>query len=455
MEYGFTFLTTYQKKTSFIVAICSCFVYGYLAYFTTRSDFFELIFLVFCAFILTYILVEKSQFKFYQLVGLAILYRLLFILSIPNLSQDFFRFFWDGQLVLNGINPYLENVNFYFTNAVENNIHQAKILRDGMGNLNASHYSNYPPISQCIYAISAWFAKESILLFIIALRLILISFDIIFILFARKILLFFNKNPNQVFWYALCPLSILEISGNLHLEGVMISLFIVSFYYLIKHKYILSALLLSLSISTKLLSLIFIPVLIFYLLKINKKPKNYKITLTYIFWLSLFLIIQFSFFYNSTFINNFSETIGLWFGKFEFNASIFYVVRWIGYQLIGWNVIQTYSLVMPVIAIVCFGFIIYLSKSNLFNLLETFMWMLILYFLLSTTVHPWYILFPLALSVFTKYNAVFLWSLLVVLSYYAYTNENVKESTWLLIIEYSLFVIYMFYELRMKSKKTD
>ena len=435
-------------------AITGCFLYGYIAYFTVRSEFFQLISLSVFAFIITYILIEKSQLKFNQLLILALVYRLIFLLASPNLSQDFFRFFWDGQLVLQGINPYVENVNYYFDNNLTHLIYNASELRQGMGELNARHYSNYPPMSQFIYAISAWFAKDSIYGFIIALRLILISFDLLFIFFAKKILEAFQKEPRILFWYVLNPLCILEITGNLHLEGVMISLFIMGFYFMMKHKFTFSALCLSLSITTKLMSLIFIPILIKYFLVKLKTPKSYKSILVYGFWLFSFLLIQFAFFYNPTFINNFAETLSLWFGKFEFNASIFYIVRWIGYEIVGWNIIQTYGVYMPVAFVIIFLASMFITKATLTKILELLMWMFVIYYLLSTTVHPWYILFPLALSVFTNYKFVILWSVLILTSYYAYTITEVKESELFLILEYGVVLLYMAYEI-LKQKKPD
>ena len=453
MKIGIFSKPHFLSRAILVFALVACFIYGYIAYFTIRTEFFKFILLSGIAFITTYVLIEKSQLKFNQLFLLAIFYRLIFLLSLPNLSQDFFRFFWDGQLVLQGINPYLETVNYYFSQNLDYKIQQADILRKGMGDLNASHYSNYPPMSQFIYAISAWFANDSIYGFIIAIRLILISFDLLFVLFAKKILAFFNKDPKALFWYILNPLCIIEITGNLHLEGVMIALFVVAFFFMLRQRYIHSAFLFSLSITTKLMSLIFVPVLLKYFYKNNRFSLNFKTILNYGFWLVLFLFIQFALFYNSTFYQNFSQTISLWFGKFEFNASIYYVVRWIGYKTIGWNIIQTYSQIMPLFSILCFIIILYKRKASPDQLLESFMWMLTIYYLLSTTIHPWYILFPLALSVFTRYNFVYLWSFLTLLSYYSYKISEVKESYWILILEYGLIIIYMFYELRKPLNK--
>ncbi|RRO19649.1 mannosyltransferase [Flavobacteriaceae bacterium 14752] len=432
----------FSYNTVIVLAIIGSLSYGFLTYFTVRSDFFQLILLTAISFLVTYVVIEKSKLSFNHLLYLALIYRLIFIWAIPNLSQDFFRFFWDGQLILQGINPFIENVNYYFNEGLDQNITQADILLQGMGELNASHYSNYPPTSQFIYAVSAWLAKNSIMGFIISLRLILISFDILFVFFAKKLLIHFNKNPKNLFWYILNPLCLIEVTGNLHLEGVMISLFIIGFYFLIKNQKILSALFLSLSISTKLLSLIFLPITLKYFLKTYKFKRASKGIFYFGFWLLLFLAIQFAFFYDEKFISNFTESVGLWFGKFEFNASIFYVVRWFGYQHTGWNIIQTYGKIMPIISIILFLILLLKFKTSPVKMLECFMWMLTVYFLLSTTVHPWYILFPLALSVFNTYKYVYVWSFVVIFSYFSYKiSGDVFESTWLLAIEYGILLM--------------
>jgi hypothetical protein len=41
------------------------------------------------------------------LIGAALLFRLLLLFAVPALSDDFYRFLWDGRLSLEGINPFL------------------------------------------------------------------------------------------------------------------------------------------------------------------------------------------------------------------------------------------------------------------------------------------------------------------------------------------------------------
>jgi hypothetical protein len=430
-----------------LLAVLLCMLYGVLAYFTVRSEFVMFIVLSGFAFLITFIIIEKSAFSFKQLLILSILYRLIFLLATPQLSQDFFRFFWDGQLLLNNVNPYLQTVEHYFTAENSFHIYQSETLKLGMGELNASNYSNYPPFSQFLYAIAAWFAQDSIQVFIVVLRLLLIGFDLLFIYAARKLLIHFKANPKRLFWYSLNPLCILEITGNLHLEGVMISLFVVGFYLLLKQKHLQSAALISLSVGTKLLSVLSIPLILRYLFQKNTSPKNYKSMFSFGVWFLVVLSLQFIYFFNSEFISNFSTTIGLWFGKFEFNASIFYLLRWVGFQTYGYNIIQSYGFWMPVVSILFFMILIFQSKTTPLKVMLNFLWMLTVYFLLSTTVHPWYILFPLALSVFTKYNYVILWSFLALLSYSAYRNEQFNESSSILFLEYGGLLVFILFEL--------
>jgi hypothetical protein len=75
---------------------------------------------------------------------------------------------------------------------------------------------------------------------------------------------------------------------------------------------------------------------------------------------------------------------------------------------------------------------------------------LISHYLLSTTVHPWYIINILIFAVLSgMYITGICWSFLVFLSYYAYGNPGFDENSFLLTFEYAAVVLSLILELRL------
>ncbi len=130
-----------------------------------------------------------------------------------------------------------------------------------MGALNASHFTNYPPLNQLIFALAGILSGKSILGAVVVLRSVIILADLGTLYFGRKLLQKLKLPEHQIFWFILNPFIIIELTGNLHFEGVMIFLLILSLYFLVTKKWILSAVFIALSISLKLLPLIFLPLL--------------------------------------------------------------------------------------------------------------------------------------------------------------------------------------------------
>ena len=104
------------------------------------------------------------------LMGTAILFRLIFLFAIPNLSQDFYRFIWDGRMILEGINPFI-SIPETFVEKGNIPISQGMELYRGMGQLSGSHYTNYPPVNQFNFLIAAVFSNTSIVGAVIVMRL--------------------------------------------------------------------------------------------------------------------------------------------------------------------------------------------------------------------------------------------------------------------------------------------
>ncbi|MBF2709602.1 polyprenol phosphomannose-dependent alpha 1,6 mannosyltransferase MptB [Flavobacterium soyangense] len=430
------------KYLTFILAFLLVICYSVLGYFFERQQFGILFLLYATAFVSTYYLIKTNGISSVYYFKIGLFFRIILLFSTPFLSQDFYRFIWDGRLIATGINPY-----GFLPNQIINSIAtfpQAGILYEKMGSLSASHFSNYPPFNQFIFALAGVLTGKSILGSILVFRIVIILADIGIYYFGRKLLLALNQNPNKMFWYFLNPLVLIELTGNLHFEGVMLFFFVGSMYLLHQGKWKWAALVLGLSISTKLLPLLFLP-LFFQKFGFKKSIVFYGIVIG----INLIFFLPFL---SPELIHNYSETIGLWFTNFEFNASIYYVIREIGFWITGYNVIHTTGKIIPILMILYLIYNAFFGKcKSTSDLLQNILIVLSVYFFTSTTVHPWYIINLVVIGVFTKFKFPIVWSFLIILSYFAYSNPEFKESIFLLIVEYSVVYGIFFYEITKKS----
>lgn len=444
-----------SNQTAFIFAIFSIAFYVSFGYDLDRTDFIKLSTLYAALFFSAYKIIKAGSSSFWMLAGLGILFRLLFFGSIPNLSQDFYRFLWDGRLLATGINPYLFLPDDLITSQVEV-IPQMQVLYEGMGALSASNFSNYPPVNQLFFAIAALLSGKSILGSLIVLRSIMLAADIGILWIGRKLLKSLEMDPHKIFWYFLNPFIVIEMSGNLHFEGVMLLFLIWAIYLLHKGNWLWASVVFGISVSVKLIPLLFVPLFYHFFVKEGLFSQGFW-RLKKFFWILLSVIIlTFIPFASSEFIANFTTTIALWFRVFEFNASVHYMIRWIGFETIGWNPIGTTGKILPIIVILFILSLTFFRKNlSTKQLIASMMFAITFYLFLSTTVHPWYLATPLLLSVFTRYQYAILWSLMVVLSYSAYTSAGITENLWLVAIEYVIVIGFLLWELLQKKANSQ
>ncbi len=438
-----------KRKTIWLVTflLLSLIVYIWIGYGTARTDFIQLIVLYAFLFGIFLLAMFRKVFdvKLPILLSVALILRLSQMLMIPNLTDDYFRYIWDGLLFSHGYNPYLV-LPSSFIHGPQTVPGITTALFEGLNSPN--YYTVYPPLSQFLFGLSAKLAGGSIVGNVIIMRLVILLAELGTIVFLYKLASKFNKPPGIIAIYALNPLVIIELTGNIHPEAIMLFFLVLAVYLLVQGRQSFAAISLGLAVGVKLVPLIFLPLLI-------KRIGLKKGVIFYAIAAGTFIIL-FAPFFSADLLPSFFSTLGLYFQKFEFNAGVYYLLRWVGYQITGSNTIAVLGIVLSVAAFA--AIIIIAFKEKVVNWQSLFQSMLLCgtaYFLLATTVHPWYITSLVLVSVFTCYRYPLVWSVLIILSYGAYQTLPYSENLWLVTLEYVGVVGWMGYELLKKLAKSD
>ncbi|MFC1964711.1 glycosyltransferase 87 family protein [Chloroflexota bacterium] len=413
--------------------------YIWLGYFTERTDFLQILLLYSVLFALYIFLLynKKSGGSYVIAIGGAVLLRLSLLLMTPNLSDDYFRYIWDGLLTINGVNPYM------LTPAELVNSQQVVpgISGELFQHLNSSAYlSAYPPVSQFIFWLSAKVAGASIFGNIIVIRICVLLAEFGTLTLLHRLATRFKLPPSTILIFALNPLVIIELTGNLHFEAVMIFFLLLAVYLLINERLLFSAISIGLAIGTKLLPLIILPLLI-KRLGVGRSIRYYLVT-------GATVILLFIPFLNGEAISNYLSSLSLYFRVFEFNASVYYLIRWIYFQTFSDTLINVTQVLLPVLTLLAVIIISLKQKSDSQQSIFSYMlFCLTIYFIFTSNVHPWNLTTLVMLSVFTSYRFMIVWSWTVVLTYSAYQTFPYSENLWLVAIEYFLAPGWMAWEI--------
>ncbi|MDZ4750623.1 MAG: hypothetical protein SGI87_03325 [Flavobacteriales bacterium] len=404
-----------------------------------------------------YLLILYRNFlNFNTLIVSSCALRLIFLCSQPILSNDFSRFLWDGTLTAESAQL---TYRYTPTEALERGILPEKLDTNLLQELNSpTYYSVYPPVCQWIWSVSAQLSGGSINAFIEILRVWMILFDLGTIILISLILRSLGKSQMLASVYALNPLVITEISGNLHPEGIMLFFVALSFYLLFRNvffaelkkrslnfSFVISALCFGLAIATKLIPLMLLPLFIPLL--------GWKRSI--VFGLIAIAICLACFYPFVTWVvyQNISSSLDLYFRDFEFNASFYYLAREAAYLIRGFNEIDYLG---PFLAVVTISYVFFSSIMPRFRqpFFSSLLIAATIHLLFSTTIHPWYLLLPIFLGVFAEKKFAIYWSFLVLLSYSHYHEHIWTEQYPLVFIEYFLlitFIILEFSAFRSKS----
>ena len=447
----------YTTTTIFLICLVQ------ICFYTQRHEF-AILFATYAVFFMTYLLVlnkTKTETDLNFFINIGLLLRGVAVFSFPNLSDDIYRFLWDGHLINLGENPFSHPPQYYF----ENHLFTERLTPELFSKLNSpNYYSVYPTVCQAVFATATFLFPKSIYGAAVVVKLFLFACEVGTIFLMKRITFrrfeTFGKFSTTPLIYALNPLIIIELIGNAHFEAAMIFFFICAVYLLYDTKpkvwnfrnVFSSAAVFSLSIVSKMLPLMFLP--LFF------KKLGWKRSFSFWILTGLLTLALLSPLYNALFFNNIGKSLSLYFNNFEFNASLFYLLENLGFRIYGYGMIQQITTFLTGLVVLFILKKSFFSKSSKNTIdwtaifFDDCLLVISLYFACATTVHPWYAALPLAISVFTTWRFLLVWTFFILLTYSGYTEGASKhtENFTFLILEYTIVYAFFIYEWFQKMK---
>ncbi len=305
----------------------------------------------------------------------ALLLRLAFLPVLPGLTDDPFRYIWDGWLQLDGINPY----KFVPSDPPLEPFREADLYEK----LNSQdYYSIYPPLSQVFFALGALFFNGSWMPAYYVLKAIFVAVE-----FGGVVLLSRLTSARNLLLYAWNPLVLVETAGQGHTEALLVPLLFAAVWAVRRRRGRLASVALAGAGLVKIYPFALGP----YLLR----RFGWRAV-----WPGALVVIGLSIPYAAPYtLPHIKASVDLFAELFEFNAGPYYAVKhalwyWTGAdwsKTLGPTFRGLFLASLPVL----YGLDAWLQWSfrrACLLLLGTFL-------VLSTTVHPWYFLPVIGLGV--------------------------------------------------------
>jgi hypothetical protein len=148
----------------------------------------------------------------------AVLFRLSIIFAPPYLSDDIYRYIWDGRVQAAGINPYR-----YVPAAPE----VAQLRDDAIyPNINRRDYAHtlYPPAAQVVFLLTTRISET-----VVWMKLTMVIFEFVTIWAIAQLLDLLGRPRQLLLLYAWHPLVIWEFAGSGHVDAIAIGFMALAF----------------------------------------------------------------------------------------------------------------------------------------------------------------------------------------------------------------------------------
>jgi alpha-1,6-mannosyltransferase len=379
------------------------------------APFVFLMLLAFVLCLLTYFLCSiKGRLATLVVLGFALLFRLTVLFAPPFQSEDVYRYIWDARVASLGIDPYR-----YAPEAPE-----LEKFRDDRiyPMINSKPYiTAYPPVSQMLFRFGYWLFGANVT----AMKAIFSLFELGTVLVAWRLMVLLGRGHQSLILMAWHPFFIFEFSHSGHSDSAAMFLMLISIYLLSRSRNCWSFASYAGAVLSKLHQALWFPL---FARRAGWKSMTSGLAAGFVLA---------ALYFNKDTGFGYLASLRLYYRLFEFNASIHYLIRFIG--RIAFNEYWD-KLIGPYLAIVLLLITILIvwkfPLRDARDLLHAGFWLMTADLCLTTTVHPWYLSWAALALPFFPYAFMVYWTGACFFSYFAYSIHPYSETVWVLLVEY-------------------
>lgn len=212
--------TNLLKRSNLLLIVLGCallavYLWSLRAHSTADIVWFLQLVLIACALYIAacFLVISTQPSRSTLLIVLlfAVLFRLSLLFAPPYLSDDIYRYIWDGRVQAAGINPY----RYAPTDPALEHLRDDKIYP----RINHNYAPTiYPPAAEAI-----WFLTTRVSESVTWMKITVILFEGIAIWAVLQLLGLFGLPRHRILLYAWHPLTVWEFAGSGHLDAIAIA----------------------------------------------------------------------------------------------------------------------------------------------------------------------------------------------------------------------------------------
>lgn len=381
------------------------------------------------------------------LVGVVI--RILFFPPHAIQETDFFRYFWDGQAVIQKANPYSLSPREAYLLPGEPAVNGNSEMEDTFKHISFPDVKTiYPPLAQYLFAFSQLLTPWSAW----GWKWMIFAADGLIIWISMMLLGHLRIRREWIVLYAWSPLISKEFLNNLHLDIFALLFLCLMIYGLVRRWAAFSFIALACAVMVKWFALILLPLLI---RATWRTPRRAVLNIG--LFLGLIVLLYLPFASAGHFLWEGLMTFSL---KWKVNAGLFSLISFFFQSLSlpeDWVRLSSRSTVALIFAAVSiFVMRWFWNKRDVLSFCRSALVLTASLFFLIPTGNPWYYSWTFPFLLFFPLRALILFSGLVLLYYldfyFMYQNQG-DLFKWVRLVEYGVFFIALGVELWAQNRR--